>query len=77
MHKNSQDAMYPGEEMKPPPGSRGPWWVAAAGVEALGIVAAVLQDHQLGWVLLMAFIAWLIHNVLIACLSKGSRHNRS
>lgn len=48
--------------------------VAAAGGGG-GIVAAVLQDHALGWAILVAFIAWLIHNIMIAWLSKGNGCN--
>jgi len=32
----------------------------------------VLQDHALSWTILTAFIAWLIHNIAIAWLSKGN-----
>lgn len=51
------------------PNGRGPCWVAAAGGGG-GIMAAVLQDHALGWALVVAFTAWLIHNIVIAWLSK-------
>jgi hypothetical protein len=56
-----------GGNQQPPPSSRGPWWVAAAGGGG-GIVAAILQDHALGWAIVIAFTVWLIHNVVIAWL---------
>jgi len=58
-----------GRNQQPPADGRGPWWVAAAGGGG-GIVAAILQDHTLGWAIVAAFIAWLIHNLVIAWLSK-------
>ena len=60
------------------PSSRGqgPWWVAAAGGGG-GIVAAVLQDPALGWATAFAFAAWLLHNVLIAWITRNSTGNRS
>jgi len=58
-----------GKSQQPPAGSRGPWWLAAAGGGG-GIMAAVLQDHALGWAIVVAFIAWLIHNIVIAWLSR-------
>jgi hypothetical protein len=56
------------------PNGRGPWWVAAAGGGG-GIMAAVLQDHALGWAIVVAFTAWLIHNIVIAWLSKDGTGN--
>jgi hypothetical protein len=61
-----------GKNEQPPADGHGPSWVAAAGGGG-GIVAAVLQDHALGWVITIAFTAWLIHNIVIAWLSK-QRH---
>jgi hypothetical protein len=52
---------------QPPASGRDPWWVAAGGG---GGVAAILQDHALGWAIVVAFTAWLIHNLVIAWLSK-------
>lgn len=52
-----------------PATGRDPWRVAAAGGGG-GIVAAILQDHGLGWAIVVAFTAWLIHNIVIAWLSK-------
>lgn len=54
---------------QPPGGGRDPWWMAAAGGGG-GIVAAVLQDHVLAWAIVVAFTAWLIHNIVIAWLSR-------
>jgi hypothetical protein len=54
-----------GGSRQPPAGGRAPWWAAAVGGGG-GIVAAVLQDHALGWVIVVAFAAWLIHNIVIA-----------
>lgn len=48
---------------------RDPWWAAAAGGGG-GIVAAILQDHALGWAIVVAFTAWLIHNIVVAWLSR-------
>lgn len=58
-----------GENQEQPAGDHGPWWVAAAGGGG-GIVAATLQDHALGWVIVVAFTAWLIHNIAIVWLSQ-------
>jgi hypothetical protein len=33
-------------------------------------MAAVLQDHALGWAIMVAFIAWLIHNIAIAWIGR-------
>ena len=33
-------------------------------------MAAVLQDHALGWAIMVAFIAWLIHNIAIAWVRR-------
>jgi hypothetical protein len=33
-------------------------------------MAAVLQDHALGWAIVVAFIAWLIHNIAIAWIRR-------
>lgn len=54
---------------QPPARGRDPWWVAAAGGGG-GVVAAILQDHALGWAIVAAFTVWLIHNIVIAWLSK-------
>lgn len=54
---------------EPPATSHGPWCVAAAGGGG-SIVAAILQDHDLGWAIVVAFTAWLIHNIVIAWLSR-------
>jgi hypothetical protein len=54
---------------QPPACSRGPWWVAAVGGGG-GIVAAILQDHAPGWAIVVAFTAWLIHNIVTAWLSR-------
>jgi hypothetical protein len=58
---------------KSSPNGRGPWWAAAGG--GGGIMAAVLQDHALGWAIVVAFTAWLIHNIVLAWLSKNSADN--
>jgi hypothetical protein len=57
------------EERQPPANGQGPWWLAAAGGGG-GVVAAVLQDHALGWAIVAAFTVWLIHNIVIAWISK-------
>jgi hypothetical protein len=57
------------EEEQPPANGQGPWWLAAAGGGG-GVVAAVLQDHALGWAIVAAFTVWLIHNIVIAWISK-------
>ncbi len=57
------------ESRQPPASGRDPWWVAAAGGGG-GIVAAILQDHALGWAIVAAFTAWLIHNIVITWLSR-------
>lgn len=57
------------EKQQPPANGQGPWWLAAAGGGG-GVVAAILQDHALGWVLVVAFTVWLIHNIVIAWISK-------
>jgi hypothetical protein len=74
MHENSPHDSLPPDQMsrKPASSSRGPWWIAAAGGGG-GIMAAVLQDHALGWAILIAFIAWLIHNVVIVWLSNSKQ----
>jgi hypothetical protein len=59
-----------GDGPRPPSHERCPWWVAAAGGGG-GITAAVLQDHGIAWAITAAFTAWLIHNVIIAWLTKG------
>jgi hypothetical protein len=52
-------------------GSRQPPAVIPGGAAAGGgIVAAILQDHALGWAIVVAFTAWLIRNMVIAWLSK-------
>jgi len=58
-----------GGSRQPPSSGRDPWWAAAVGGGG-GIVAAVLQDHVLGWAIVVAFTAWLIHNIVIAWLSR-------
>lgn len=58
------------EEQQPPANGQGPWWLAAAGGGGGGVVAAVLQDHALGWAIVAAFTVWLIHNIVIAWISK-------
>ena len=59
-----------GESRPSPSGGRGPWWAAAAGGGG-GIMAAVMQDHALGWAIVVAFVAWLIHDIVIAWISKN------
>jgi hypothetical protein len=54
-----------GASRQPSPSGRSPWSAAAAGGGG-GIMAAVLQDHALGWAIMVAFMAWLIHNIAIA-----------
>jgi hypothetical protein len=39
-------------------------------------MAAVLQDHALGWAIMIAFIAWLIHDTVIALLTGGGTRDR-
>jgi hypothetical protein len=58
-----------GGSRQPSDGGRDPWWAAAVGGGG-GIVAAVLQDHALGWAIVVAFAAWLIHDIVIAWLSR-------
>lgn len=58
-----------GPSQQSSPNGRSPWWVAAAGGGG-GIMAAVLQDHPLGWAIVVAFIAWLIHNITIAWIRR-------
>jgi hypothetical protein len=57
------------ENPGPPSNGRASWWLAAAGGGG-GIVAAIQQDHALGWPIVIAFTAWLVHNVAIAWLSR-------
>ncbi len=60
-----------GGNRQPPANDHGPWWVAAAGGGGGGgVVAAILQDHALGWAIVVSFTAWLIHNIVIAWLTK-------
>jgi hypothetical protein len=54
---------------QPSPTGHIPWWVAAAGGGG-SIMAAVLQDHALGWAIAVAFIAWLLHNIAIAWIGR-------
>jgi hypothetical protein len=58
-----------GGNHQPSASNRCPCWFAAAGGGG-GIVAAILQDHALGWAIAVAFTAWLIHNIVIAWLTK-------
>jgi hypothetical protein len=51
------------------PSSRGPRWAATIG-GTTGITALILQDHPIAWVILAGFIAWLIHDVIIAWISR-------
>jgi hypothetical protein len=66
-----------GANRQPSPNGRSPWWVAAAGGGG-GIMAAVLQDHALGWAIVVAFVAWLIHNIAITWIRRttGNRDDR-
>jgi hypothetical protein len=32
----------------------------------VGLVAAILQGHGLAWAIVVAFTAWLIHDIVIA-----------
>jgi uncharacterized membrane protein YcaP (DUF421 family) len=57
------------------PPANDPWWIAATGGGG-GIVAAILQDHVLGWAIVVAFTAWLVHNIVIAWLSKERHRQR-
>jgi hypothetical protein len=58
-----------GPSQQSSPSGRNPWWIAAAGGGG-SITAAVLQDHALGWAIVVAFIAWLIHNIAIAWIRR-------
>jgi hypothetical protein len=60
-----------GGKHQPPASEHGPcpWWVAAAGGGG-GIVAAILQDHALGWAIVVAFAIWLTHDIVIAWITK-------
>jgi hypothetical protein len=58
-----------GGKQQHPASEHGPWWVAAAGGGG-GIVAAILQDHALGWAIVIAFATWLAHNIVIAWITK-------
>jgi hypothetical protein len=60
---------YAADGHRPPTHDRTPWWVAAAGGGG-GITAAVLQYHGIAWAIVAAFIAWLIHNVITAWLTR-------
>ena len=60
-----------GASRQPSPNGRSPWWVAAAGGGG-GIMAAILQDHALGWAIVVAFVAWLIHNIAIAWIRRAA-----
>jgi hypothetical protein len=66
---------YAAGGQRPPSRDRGPWWVAAAGGGG-GITAAVLQYHGIAWAIVAAFTAWLIHNVIIAWLTRDRSGNR-
>jgi len=61
-----------GEGNSPQESPRGPapWWIAAAGGGG-GITAAVMQDHALAWAILVAFGAWLAHDLLIAWINRN------
>ena len=63
-----------GASRQSPPSGRGPWWAAAGG--GGGIMAAVLQDHALGWAIMIAFIAWLIHDTVIALIGGSGTGGR-
>jgi hypothetical protein len=52
-----------------PPEGRAPWEAAAVGGGG-GIMSAVLQDHSLGWVIVIGFATWLIHDIVIAWISR-------
>jgi hypothetical protein len=64
----------PDDSRQPSSRDHGPWWAAAGG--SGGITAAVLQDHAIAWVIVVAFAAWLAHNVIIAWL-RGRTGKRS
>jgi hypothetical protein len=64
-----------GNSPQDPPRGPAPWWIAAAGGGG-GITAAVLQDHALAWAILVAFTAWLTHDLVIAWITRnGTRGN--
>jgi hypothetical protein len=58
-----------------PPGGPVPWWVAAAGGGG-GITAAILQDHALAWAILVAFVVWLAHDLVIAWITRSSARSK-
>lgn len=64
-HQKDQHSMaISSDRHQPSSHDRGPWWAAAGG--GGGITAAVLQDHAIAWAIVVAFAAWLAHNVIIA-----------
>ena len=66
--REASNARLDGDSQPPSSGS-GPWWLATVGGSS-GITALILQDHAVAWVILAAFGAWLIHNVIIAWISS-------
>ncbi len=62
-------------DSQPSPSGRGPWWLATVGGSS-GITALVLQDHQVAWIVLAAFSAWLAHNVVITWIKYKTPSNR-
>jgi len=62
-----------GNSQQPPSRECGPWWAAAVVGGGGGITAAVLQDHAIAWAIVVAFAAWLAHNVIIAWIRAGKR----
>jgi hypothetical protein len=67
--EDRKDMAIESGDQQPSSHGHGPWWVAAAGGGG-GIVAAILQDHTLGWAIVVAFTAWLLHNIVIAWLTR-------
>jgi hypothetical protein len=65
----------PDDSRKSSSSDDGLWWAAAAGGGG-GITAAVLRDHAIAWAIVVAFAAWLAHNVIIAWL-RGRTGKRS
>jgi hypothetical protein len=75
-HEKDQHIMAtPDDSRQPSSRDHGPWWAAAVGGGG-GITAAVLQDHAIAWAIVVAFAAWLAHNVIIAWL-RGRTGKRS
>jgi len=60
---------------QPPSHGRGPWWAATIGGSS-GMAALVLQDHTAAWAIVIAFTAWLAHNIVITWIRYQAGKHR-